>query len=372
MIKETFAEYAATLNTVFEHDRTKTVGSSEIGLCARKIFWTKHAGTPRGVEEDEGFEHDWGARIRGTMMEKHFFVPAMRAKYKYKLVFAGDQQRTLQLGHLSTTPDGLLIDQPYDALKHLGVRNIKADCILTECKTIDPRTNLVEAKESHYFQTIVQLGMTRELTPYQPEYALVSYVDASFWSEVQEFPIQFDEPVYDAAKVRATRIITAKHGKELMPEGFIAGGKQCSFCPFTTACGIERRGIPYGSNKASAQFVEEITQLAQAANKIKLANLKGEAQLRLAEITIKDRLRTKNVRRIENVVTWSEVPGHVRYSSKDMKAHLIELGEDVECFGKMAEPWDRLTIAATPLSSKVKKRTPVKRKAAPARKKKTQ
>ena len=373
MIKEAYAEYAATLDTVFEHDRTQTVGSSEIGLCARKIFWVKYAGTLRGVAEDEGFEHDWGARIRGTLMEKHFFVPAMRAKYGYQLLFAGDQQRTLQLGHLSSTPDGVLIDQKYDVLKHLGVRNIKADCILTESKTIDPRTNIVEAKEAHYFQTIVQLGLTRELTPYKPEYALVSYTDASFWSEVLEFPIQFDAPIYAAAKKRATTILTAKHGRNLPPEGYIAGGKECSFCQFTTVCGIERRGVPYGQREATPQFAAEMTDAVREANKIKLRNLKGEAELKKAEIEIKNRLRAKGVRRIEDVVTWYELPAHLRFSGKAMKERLIELGEDIEVFGHMGEPSDRLTLAATPLASKVRKRRPVKRKAKrkAARKRKT-
>jgi hypothetical protein len=50
--------YAATLNKTFEHDRTQSVGASEIGQCARKVFWTKNEldpahRAPRDVDYQE-------------------------------------------------------------------------------------------------------------------------------------------------------------------------------------------------------------------------------------------------------------------------------------------------------------------------------
>ena len=58
----------------------------------------------------------WGATLRGRLFEDHFWVPALRACYGAKLLFAGDQQQTFVSGFLSATPDGLLIDQPCNAL----------------------------------------------------------------------------------------------------------------------------------------------------------------------------------------------------------------------------------------------------------------
>ena len=43
-------------------------------------------------------------------------MPALRARYGDKLLYAGDKQQTFVSGFLSATPDGLLIDQSRDAL----------------------------------------------------------------------------------------------------------------------------------------------------------------------------------------------------------------------------------------------------------------
>jgi len=362
MLEQAYEAYATKLETVFEHDRTKTVGASEIGQCARKVFWIKKAGTKKGVEIDEGFTHDWGARVRGVIMEQHFWVPAMYNKYNDKLLFAGDQQKTLQSGYLSATPDGILVDQPYDLLKHLGVRNIKADCIMVEGKTIDPRTNLTEAKEANYFQTQAQMGLMRELTPYKPHYNLLTYTDASFYSTVLEFPIEFDEPVYKASKERAEFILNAKHGSDLKPEGWIAGGKECSFCPYVVACGVERRGVPYRSREATPQFAAEIEDLAREANRASKAAAKATERLRSLQQEIKDRMREKRVKRIEGVVNWYATAAPVRFMNKEIRARLLEMGEDLEEFTTVGEPSDRLVIAATPAASRVVRKKSVKRK----------
>jgi|SRR6266704_856687 len=354
MLAEAYEQFYHTLERDMG-DRSKTVGASEIGLCARQTFWVKNKGTRKGVDEDDDYEHDWGARIRGTIMEQAFWEPALRAKYGVNLLYAGKQQRTFVKGYLSATPDGLLINQPYDALKDLGVKSIRTDCFTVEGKTIDPRTNLVEAKETNIYQINTQLGLFRECTPHKPEYGLLTYTDASFWSETDEFPVKFDPFMYDAAHTRAADIMTAKHGKDLAPEGWISGGKECSFCPFVKACGVERRGVPCGQKTASPQFAAEMEDTAKAYNKIKLSLAKQEAQLKTIEVDIKDRLRQKGVRRIPNVVNWYNVAAPVRYKNKDIRQAFIEAGGDIEEFTSFGEPSDRLVIAATPAASRVVK-----------------
>jgi hypothetical protein len=39
-----------------------------------------------------------------------------------------------------------------------------------------------------------------------------------------------------SAKIRSQKIMTAESAAELDPEGIVAGGKECKFCPFTKAC----------------------------------------------------------------------------------------------------------------------------------------
>jgi hypothetical protein len=334
-------------------DRSGTVGASEIGQCARQTFWRKNYGKAKGVEQDDDYESDWGARIRGVIMEFVYWVPALRKKYGADLLFAGTEQEKLISGHLSATPDGLLINRPYDALREFGIKNINSDCITMECKTIDPRTNLVTAKETNIYQVNTQIGLFRETTKYQPEYGLLTYTDASFWSEVDEFPIQFDPMMYQAAHERATDIITAKDGRDLMPEGWVTGGKECSFCPFTKACGVERRGVPYGQRKASPQFVAEISDRAKEHNVIKIDIERKEAELKTIQLQIKTRLKEKGIRRIPNVVNWYEVAAPVRYQNKEIRQAFAELGGDSDDYMTIGEPSDRLVVSATPDTKRV-------------------
>jgi len=347
MLKEIFAEYAKTLEVEWDYDRTQTVGASEIGQCARKTFWLKNEGTERGVERDADHEENWGARIRGTLMERHFWAPAMQLRFGDNILFSGHAQKTLFSGYLSATPDALIIKQKPDVLKYLGIDNIGEGVLLAEGKTIDPRTNISEAKIENYMQTVAQMGLVRECTEYKPNYDLLTYTDASFWSEITEFAIPFDQKLYDEAKRRAAIIIHAKNGNELRPEGWIAGGKECSFCPFVGACGVERMAVPPNNVRATPQFIAEITDYAREANAISVQIERLEAQFNDRQNVIKERLKDKGVRRIEGVVNWYRVSGRPYYAIGPMKEQLTALGIDIEQFEHISKDSDRLVITAT-------------------------
>jgi hypothetical protein len=236
---------------------------------------------------------------------------------------------------------------------------------MIEGKTVDPRTNLVEAREAHIFQAQTQLGLVRELTPYKPDYSLITYTDASFWSEVDEFVIQFDPVLYQRAKDRADNIMKAKDGKQLKPEGWIGGGKQCQFCPFTKACGVIRRGVPYGTKQASPQLVAEITDMAKEANSITLKMQKENNRFRDLQDDIKNRLRDKGVRRIPNVVNWYSVAAPTKYHNKELRNAFVELGGDLEDFSYEGQETDRLVIAASPAARRVVRKQRAARKPKP-------
>jgi hypothetical protein len=351
MLKEAMADYAAYLDALWlqdqKYDRTKTVGASEIGLCARKVFWTKFEGTKRGVKRDEDYEEQWGARIRGSLMERVFWAPAMVHKFGDNIMFTGRTQVTLASGPISATPDAVIVNQTYDMLKEFGIDDIGGNgCILAESKTIDPRTNLTEAKTENYMQTIVQMGLVRECTDYKPQYDLLCYMDASFWSEVHEFVVPFDQDLYNVAKTRANSILNASNGSELKPEGWIAGGKECSFCPFVKACGVERRAVPQHNVKASAQFEAEILDYARQYLEIEAGVESEKTKLKDLQNTIKVRLQEKGVRRIEGIINWYKVRGRTYYNVNGLRDRLTELGEDADAYASVGEESDRLIIAA--------------------------
>jgi hypothetical protein len=130
-------------------------------------------------------------------------------------------------------------------LAPLGVADIgPGRCFTVECKSVDPRANLDKAKAEHSYQTQVQLGLLREVTGYKPEFAVISYIDAAWWHEVKEYVTRFDPAVYAAAKMRARKIMEANAFDAFPPEGWISGGRECSYCPFTRQCGRERVAMP--------------------------------------------------------------------------------------------------------------------------------
>ena len=125
---------------------------------------------------------------------------------------------------------------------------------------------------------------------------------------VTEFVVAFDPNVYASAKARAAKVLTANAASELPPEGFIAGGKECELCPFTKACGIERRAVPpLSTANADPQFVTEIRELA-VAHKARQGDVEA-ATIKVREVQheIRERLRAKGLRRVAGddfCVTW--------------------------------------------------------------------
>src|SRR5262249_27250299 len=172
---------------------------------ARKVFWRKNQDDPiYGAPRDPDWSDPWGATLRGDLIEQHFVEPALRAAFGAKLLYAGTEQQTLTNEFLSATPDGLVVDQPADALAYVGVPDLgPGRCFVTEIKSIDPRTSLTAPKPEHAYQAIVQQGLFRELTEHQPEYAVVLYVNASFLDDIVEFVVPFDSDIYEHAKQRA-------------------------------------------------------------------------------------------------------------------------------------------------------------------------
>lgn len=203
MIAQALDAYVRSHARIFA-DRTSTVGASDVGQCSRKVFYSKNEGDPDyGAPRNPDFVDGWGASMRGRIFEECFWVPALRERYGERLLYAGERQQTFVLGFLSATPDALLIGLEPDVLAPLGVSDIGSDrSLVIECKTIDPRAKLDGPRIEHTYQAQVQLGLLHALTDHRPEYALISYSDASFWDLVYEFPIRRDPEIFETAQRR--------------------------------------------------------------------------------------------------------------------------------------------------------------------------
>lgn len=351
MIADALHEYAGATARVWVQDRTQTVGASEVGRCARQTYYSKNEGDAGfGSDRDADHVDGWGARKRGSIYEDAFWAPAVKARWGDQALYVGEDQRTFVDGFLSGTPDGLLIEQPRDALARLGVADIGGDSILLDAKTIDPRVRLDGPKPEHAYQVIVGMGLVRSLTNFQPAYAVLSYTDASFWDEVREFPVAFDPLVFAQAKARARDIMVATSAQQLKPEGVIAGGKECEHCPFTAACGQARAAmVPEGKAEVSLPYAETIAELARRARADKEAADALTKRAKETEYEIRAMLAEAGSKRLDYdgiSVVWSPVKGRPSYDMKAIREAAEAAGIDISQFERTGDPTDRLAITA--------------------------
>lgn len=341
--------HAAASARAFAHDRTQTVGASEVGQCLRKVWFSKNEIDPgMTIARDEGHSDGWGARVRGSVYEAAWWEPALRANLPAgaSLHYAGDEQRTLVKDYLSATPDAVVTGLARDCLAHLDVPDIGSDCLVVECKTADPRTRLSAAKPEHVFQVHVQMGLIRDTTNFRPSWALITYADTSFWDELLEFPIRFDEAVYREALNRAARAMTAGSVNDVRPEGWIAGGRECDYCPFTGACGRSRaERVPVESK--APDNAGDIATKARLARILKCEGEERIARAREKEQEVRDLMAAAGTRTLDCdgvKITWSAVKGRPSFDMKGLRAAAEAAGVDVEALSTVGDPTDRLTI----------------------------
>lgn len=348
-IRDALHSYAtgpALTKTWGGHDRLSTVGASEVGQCLRKTWFSKNETPP-----DPAYTDRFGAKLRGDLIEAEYWVPALRAHLGPRLLWAGEDQRTLVDGYLSATPDGLVVGADFDCLEHLGIANIgPSTCFLVECKSIDPRVALATEKPEHSFQTQAQMGLVRHATVYKPEVALISYVDASFLDDVTEFAVQWDAKVYAAAKSRATTVMTSTDPLTLPPEGKLSGGDECKYCPWASYCAqVTVAGVPAGGVKPplGANAAAELRSLRDAAVQASEEADAAAAAAATAKEDIKRFLREHDSRghRGEDwSVTWGTVKGRAGLDVPALEAAAQAAGLDLSPFQKTGDPYDRLVV----------------------------
>jgi len=345
MIRELLHAYGSNLRRQFAHDRLNTLGSSEAGRCARASAFAKLE-----VPPDPDFVEGWGAALRGSVIEDSFWVPGLRANLPpgATLLYAGEEQQTFVDGFLSATPDGLIVGVARDCLSDLGVPDIGQTSLLLDCKSIDPRANLRQPKPEHVFQMHVGMGLVRRATDHQPEYAILSYIDASFWDHITEFPVRFDPRVYDAAIERARSIMAATNPGDLAPEGKIAGGGECRYCAWGQQCvGTTLASMPPGGARLGANAAAELKSLRDAERALAASAEATEYTRAATQEAIKQFLRTAGVRGHKGdnwSVQWTVTKGRQSIDQAALLEAAADAGIQIDEFKKEGKPAERLTV----------------------------
>ena len=327
----------------WEYDRSKSIGGSEIGQCARKIWADKNK-----FPKDRGFVESRGALTRGNIIEEKVFVPALRERFGKRVLKAGRSQQTFILGKLSATPDSIIYP-----LKKQELGFDHGDCVIIECKSRDPRARQGELPEHYRLQAQVQMGLVRKITDYKPTHAIVAIINASFLDEVEEHVVKYDETIFLDAITRAGQIMSATTFDEMRPEGYIAGGKECEYCPWAIRCGAQRKAVPDGqmTSNVDPQFGAELDHLASRVKMAQKAVEEAETFARGEMETLKSRMREKDIRAFVGnhyKVNWTPVKGRTTTNMDALEAECSKHGIVLQQFQKEGTPGDRVTV--TPLN----------------------
>lgn len=349
--KQIHDEFARGAKRLWADDRAMTVGASDVGQCARKVYFSKNETDPvHGAPRDSTYVDKWGATARGSVYENNWWEPALRAwaqKIGVRLLYAGADQKTFSHGFLSATPDGLLVDLPPNALEQHGILDCGSE-VVVECKTIDPRVGITQAKPEHTFQVQVQMGLIRELTNHRPDFAVITYADTSFWDDVREFVIAFNPKIFEAARRRSIDIMTATNAFDLRPEGKIAGGRECDYCPFVGACrGTQIAAIPDGELGADPEVVETVSRMAFEARELRQKAEDTEAKAKTIQENIKALLSANRIRKVVGdgiSVNWAPMKGRPSYDMVGIREAATAAGVDLSKFETAGLPTDRLDI----------------------------
>lgn len=348
-----FDMFVASTGKTWAHDRSQTVGASEVWACLRSVWYEKR-GKEFGIEPSDEEEGNWGAMERGNLIENHFVVPGLRLALPkmeslpkgVELILGGSDQKTLVLGKNSATPDGIIKGLTPGPLTIRGgkqeiyIEDIEADCIVLEIKSIDPRSTLLEEKARHHGQTQVQLGLIREMTDFKPVYAVVLYVDASFLT-MTPFVVKFDPSSYAVAKTRAIDVYTINDPMMIMPEGRFTGS--CDTCRWAGPCKTATiNGIPT-KGKSTPEAVAATDPLVLDLLAAKKAYEEAELRVEVAKEKVKEALmdfKTSSLVGKTWRVTWYSVKGRERLD----KAKMIEDGIDMEKYTTTGAPHDQIRI----------------------------
>jgi len=336
------------------HNRADTVGASEISQCARKTVYLKH-----NQPLDKTYKQDYGALERGHNVEA-WVVEQLRAALKdhpegLRLDLAGDAQQTMVIGAQSATPDGIFVaPQPIIAVPlrfdELGrvIEDAIVDQLYLEVKSIDPRAfdGLKEPKIEHVSQAIQGMSILRRVGQYMPSYAVILYVNASFYSERKLYYVMYDEEYAQRLTRRASEIMYERSLSNLpRQEGlYINEGNECQYCAFKKECTKAAVSMIPKDKKAAPPGVAEkieplIQQYAQANDGKKFAEHETG---RISE-DVKQILQeagTKSVRTPSGSVSYFSMKTPTRVSQDK----LLAAGIDPTPFLEGGELYPRLTI----------------------------
>lgn len=223
-------------------DRTKYVSASEIGQCARRIWFSKNL----PLTESSFY---WGYSERGHASEAWIVDKLRSFEHDYRWTYIGKDQVSFHADYQSGTPDGLL-----DTGEML---------LVVDFKSVDPRLSIKKLpKKEHLDQIIQNMDLIEHCLDISVSGALLAYSDASDYAKINEWMVNRNSPQVGERMVelelRAETIMQATSAEQLEPEGMYNGS--CNQCPFKAECS--------GAIQLERERVEHYGKAKQASSRI--------------------------------------------------------------------------------------------------------
>lgn len=272
------------------HDRQNTMGGSESAACARRFVYAKE-----GVPEDAGYVQDPGAFERGHALEdwwtgrqaQGLAIERANGEHDIELLYTGANQRTLVRGPQSATPDGLWVSKSGDIVIEDPETKTLVACheVYCEVKSKDPRTfeRQTGPEFAHIQQCIQGMDLMQATTEHSPQYAVITYINASFVSQQRRYVVKYDADRAAALVNRAQWLLYNASLNDLPdPEGRMYGGGYCEYCPWAERCEThDNAALPSGEKPISDEDMAKIAELSDKRIRITrrmqhLENLKSE------------------------------------------------------------------------------------------------
>jgi len=232
-------------------DRSKYIGSSDVGQCPKKSYLSKTVGETHELKQLLIFERGHVAEgiVRNGLLNNPSKVP-----FKEQVEVSG------------LTPNTKFIKTHIDF-----VVEFPNEYVVVECKTISSPLLDGVPRESWIYQVQLQLGLLKQRSKKQVRGLIVAFDLNS--GDAFEFDVEFNEILYNVAIQRADRLWQAVQSRE-EPRGEISD--LCAFCAFSQQCNtLQSNGIKMPKEvEAIASRVKELSSIEKEI-KVSKQNLKA-------------------------------------------------------------------------------------------------
>jgi len=279
-------------------DRSKYIGSSDIGQCLRKSYLSKLTKEEHALKQLIVFER---GHVGEGVIEK-----ALKAK---KLPYK--TQVTIDVSKLG-------LDTPFNP--HLDfVVESQGQLIVIECKTTASLPE--EPRDSWVSQTQFQMGFLQLDNPHKKVRGYIVAFDLNS-GESREWAVEPNAILFDLAKERGAFLWNVLQKNE-EPDGEL--GDLCTFCPFKGECGTLRN--------CGIEFPKDIAEMVCRAKELQAM----EKELKVLKDQIKAFMESANLKKgvAGNLtITLSQYKGRETVDAKKLKEEMPEVHSQYASVGE--------------------------------------